>query len=188
MTEALPVDVSRRVNLTIHDFMLLNESGAFDLNAKSELIEGIIVAVNAQHSRHARAQRDIFLALDGACRDAGLIVLFELSSELDQHNMPQPDIVVAREIPEDGPLPGANIALVVEIAGSTLDTDLGVKKTIYARAGIPEYWVADLDNEKVHQFWSPDGENYSQRHEIDFGNTIIAATIERVEFVIPGNG
>ena len=67
---------------------------------------------------------------------------------------PEPDIVVAtgdkREYRKRHP--GANeIALVVEVSCSTLPTDRGIKQRIYARAGIPEYWVADLDGQRLRQ-------------------------------------
>ncbi len=164
----VPLPYSYRVD----DYCLLGSSGTFDRYAKTELIEGVIVAVNAQFTRHAKMQKHFYDALNEACRGSDLAVYFELSVLIDDSNMPQPDLVLARNAPDDGPLPAKNLAVVIEISGSTLDTDMGVKKSLYARSGIPEYWVVDLDGRKVRQFWSPKGSDYAQQSEVLSGDMI----------------
>ena len=57
--------------LTVDDYVLLSRSGALDHFAKTELIEGVIVPVNALYSAHARAQRRFFLELHTACARLG---------------------------------------------------------------------------------------------------------------------
>lgn len=181
MTELLPLDtVPLPLRLRIEDYLLLDASGAFTAYAKTELIEGVIFAVNAQFSRHAKVQRALYRALDDACRtlDSGLEAMFELSVSLSLGSMLQPDIVIARDIPENAALPGENVVLIVEIADSTLDGDLGIKARLYATAGIPEYWVADVNARRVHQLWAPAGEAYGERRELAFGERIAAATVE----------
>jgi Uma2 family endonuclease len=66
----------------------------------------------------------------------------------DNHiNEPEPDIIVLKR--EFSSFRSANpgpddLRLIVEVAYSTADFDLGTKAALYARAGIPEYWVLDL--------------------------------------------
>ncbi len=57
--------------------------------------------------------------------------------------------------------PGAeNVAIVVEIAETSLDRDRIVKKRIYAAAGIPFYWLLDLVNRKLEVYSEPQASDY----------------------------
>ncbi len=55
----------------------------------------------------------------------------------------------------------ADIHLLVEISDSTLDYDLSVKATLYARAGIAEYWVLDVNGRRLISHRDPKGDTYS---------------------------
>lgn len=72
---------------------------------------------------------------------------------------------------------------MVEVADTTLDHDLGVKAQLYARAGIPEYWVADVAGKVIHQLWAPEGGAYAQRREVAFGTRIEAVTVAGLQIV-----
>jgi Uma2 family endonuclease len=172
-TPPQPYRFSRR------DYLLLSESGAFDAVAKAELIEGVIVAVNAQFSRHIRAQGLLYRALADACDRLGgeFEAWVEGSVAIDDHSMPQPDIFVSRGLPDEGPVPVDSIALVIEIADTTRAFDLEDKVRLYAGAGLPEYWVADVTGRAIHQMWEASGDAYGERREVTFGGQIGAATI-----------
>lgn len=78
------------------------------------------------------------------------------------HNEPEPDVAVTRDpvtaYSDRHPGP-ADLLLVAEVSESTLRFDRGVKAALYARAGIPEYWVMDLGGRQafVHRRPAPDG-------------------------------
>lgn len=71
------------------------------------------------------------------------------------HSMPRPDIVVTDEPEGEGFVPVGSVRLLLEAADSTLEDDLGVKARLYAKQGVPEYWVVDLPGRQVHQLWAP---------------------------------
>lgn len=100
------------------------------------------------------------------------------SIDFSPHDAPAPDIAVSNDLRGEGIVPGLSVALIVEVAGETLETDLGVKQAIYARAGVPEYWVADVNAKVIHQMWAPESEAYAERREMAFGEAIDAITIE----------
>ena len=58
------------------------------------------------------------------------------------------------------PLPG-DILLLIEVADTTLPLDLGEKATLYAEAGIPEYWVVDIEGRRLLAHRQPAGGGYS---------------------------
>lgn len=161
------------------DYVLLSEHGTFEQLAKTELIEGVIAAVNAQYSRHARAQTALLRVLADACDRLGdnLGAWVEGSISIDDQNMPQPDIFVSRGLPEEGPVTLDLVMLVVEVADTSIKFDLEVKSALYARAGIPEYWVADVNARVIHQMWAAEGETYAERRAIAFGDVITAETL-----------
>ncbi len=55
----------------------------------------------------------------------------------------------------------SDVRLVVEISDSTLGFDLKVKAPLYARAGIPEYWVVDIAGKRVIVHRDPSGGAYT---------------------------
>ncbi|MBX9859734.1 MAG: Uma2 family endonuclease [Sphingomonas sp.] len=166
-----------KYRLTIDDYVALAASGAFG-DARTELIDGEVIVMAPEFRRHAFIRDDLAYRLRRALEDLGSDLYAASGSVLvDDHAMPQPDIVLTREPHGDGPIPLASVALVVEVSASTLADDLGRKLALYASAGIPEYWVADVEAKVIHQLWAPEGEAYAQRREVAFGARIEAVTV-----------
>lgn len=178
MTVQEALNVPHRAKLRVADFLLLAESGAFADYARTELIEGEIWAVNSVHRRHARAHAQLTAEIGAALRAAGSPLTFYTapSTELSDDSLPEPDIAIGE--PSDAKIfPGPAMRVAVEISDSTLDLDLGRKARLYARYGVPEYWVVDVEARVIHQMWAPAGESYQQRREIPFGEALAAATV-----------
>jgi len=71
---------------------------------------------------------------------------------------PEPDVVVVRGNTRDylDRHPGSqDLALIIEIADSTLERDRTSKKRLYARAGIPVYWIVNLPEQKLEVYTEP---------------------------------
>jgi Uma2 family endonuclease len=179
MTVHMPISTSTQpLKLNAHAYWLLADAGAFSEFAKAELIEGEILVVNAVHSRHARAHASLTFELGMALREAKspLILLSTPSTELSDDSIPEPDIAIATNA--DGKaVQGADVVLAVEVSDTTLATDMGRKMRLYARHGVPEYWVADVEAQVIHQFWTPGAEGYGDRKTSAFGETMMAISI-----------
>ena len=165
--------------LTVDDFLLLDRSGAFAAYRKTELINGTIVFVNAQYGRHLRVKIRLLRRLSDACDGlgGGLEAWSEGSIDMAPDSMPEPDLFITNATPPDAPVPAASVILICEVADSTVKDDLGEKAELYARRGIPEYWVVDLPAGLIHQMWSPSAAGYAERHECKLGDRIDAATV-----------
>ena len=178
MTEQLPLNtLPLPVKLRLEDYLLLDETGAFQAYRKTELIEGEVYFMNAQHRPHARIKSRLFLRIAEALEGSGLEAVVEGSVAIPPINAPEPDIVVTSEAEGKGLIPLESVRLVVEVADATLGNDLSIKAALYARSGVPEYWVADVDGRVIHQMWTPAGEAYAERREVAFGGVVEAATI-----------
>lgn len=93
------------------------------------------------------------------------IVSVQASIRLGTQSEPEPDLALLK--PRDdfyaAALPTGNDALlVIEVADSTVAYDLKVKARLYAKHGVPAYWVVDLDARLLRCFASPQGETYAQ--------------------------
>jgi Uma2 family endonuclease len=176
--------------LTVEDFLVLDRSGAFTDHAKTELIDGTVIVVNAQYSEHFTVKTILLRRLADACDGLGrgLEAWSEGSIAIPPRDVPEPDLFVTRVRPVKGLVRAETVALVVEIATTSLSLDLGRKLKLYAAAGIAEYWVVDVEARIVHQMWSPEGEAYAEAREAAFGERIEAATIEGLAVETGGIG
>lgn len=156
--------------LTVADYLALDERGAFQ-GLRTELIEGEIIVMNPQYRPHARVKMALYDALRDALLPPGseLRPLVEVSVGLSPTSLPDPDILVTSEPVGEGPVPIASVRLLVEVADTSLKLDLGRKAALYARHGVPEYWVADVNGRVIHQLWAPAGEAFAERREVAFG-------------------
>ncbi len=71
---------------------------------------------------------------------------------------PEPDVVWAVGAAAH-PL-AADVLLLIEVADTTLHLDLGEKAALYAEAGIPEYWVVDIESRRLLVHRQPAGGEY----------------------------
>ena len=93
--------------------------------------------------------------------------------------LPEPDTVLTSYRLE-GVVPIETVALLVEVSDSTLGTDLGRKADLYADAGVREYWVVDLNEDRVLCHVNPreDGSGYDGQLDVLFGTPLYAATVD----------
>ena len=126
-----------KYKLTVADLLRLGQTGVFGTD-RTELLDGEIIIMNAEHRPHARVAGELGYRLRRALKalDSPLYAM-GASIDLSDHDMPLPDIVLTREPEGDGPIPPESVALIVEVSSSTLQRDLGNKVGIYARAGSP---------------------------------------------------
>ncbi len=139
-----------------------------------ELIDGLVVTMSPKGDRHSYAVRRLTELLGDQRQDRYVVYADSLSLRIGKHDEPEPDIAVARAIRSySRERPRVDeIALIVEVADSSLSFDLGLKKTKYARAGVPEYWVVDLRANAIHVLRNPCADGYADRREALPGATI----------------
>jgi Uma2 family endonuclease len=149
---------------TVDEYYRMAEAGILGEDDRVELIEGEIVQMAPIGPRHAnRVNR---LVLRFAERFRGMA---HISSQnpvrLSNRSEPEPDLALVRAYPEgQDPYESAHptprdVFLIVEVADSSIEYDLGRKARLYARHGIPELWVLDQRNDRlvVHRDPTPRG-------------------------------
>lgn len=134
------------------------------LTERYELIDGEIIIKVGQNRPHAIAITLLVKWLIGVF--GGDFVQCQLPIEIAEAdrpgNRPEPDASVlaqpATAYTDSAPGPG-DVILAVEVSDTTLRDDLRTKAGLYARAGIPEYWVLDVPSRRliVHRQPTPNG-------------------------------
>ncbi len=163
-----------RHRLTRRDYYRLAEAGILSEDDRVELLEGQLVDLSAIGPRHAIAVDALteVLVLAAAGRAA---VRVQNPMVLDDNSEPQPDITLVRRpwhgYPHEHPRP-SDIYLLIEVADSSLEFDLGAKLELYARAGIREFWVVDLPGNRVLVHRGPNGGGYDPTPIVDMSGTV----------------
>jgi Uma2 family endonuclease len=141
----------------------LESSGAWD-QQKLELIDGELIGKMGNNRPHVVAlARILYWLMDVFGRNqVSQEAPIDVAPEDNPTNEPEPDAIVFK-LPasafQTGPPQPSELALVVEVADTTLRFDLTVKAGLYARAGIVEYWVVDVTGRRliVHREPAPGG-------------------------------
>jgi Uma2 family endonuclease len=158
-----------RHRLTVADYHRLGEAGVLRKGDRVELLEGQLVDMSPIGPRHALAIDLLNRLLPGALGEQAWLRV-QNPIVLDDASEPQPDFAVVRHpwsgYPDAHPRP-PDILLLIEVADSSLEFDLGAKLELYARAGIREFWVVDLTSNRVLVHRSPGDGRYDSVTIID---------------------
>jgi len=168
------------LKITANEFLALADAGLFAQFGRTELIEGEVWTMNAVHRWHARTQMQFGLAITEGLRVAEIemIVYGAGSVAMSDDSVPEPDISVGADEPSARePISLWALKIAVELADTTRDYDLGRKAALYARCGVPEYWVADRERQLVVQHAGPTAEGYAAIGKIKFGDPIISVKL-----------
>lgn len=80
---------------------------------------------------------------------------------LGQDIDPEPDLVVIAGTPRGNSAHPTTADLLIEVADSSLDFDTNEKRLLYARAGVRDYWVVDINSRQLLVYRNPDAGDYA---------------------------
>jgi Uma2 family endonuclease len=151
--------------LDVDAYHRMADAGILGTHDRVELIDGELIDMAPIGQSHAsmvsRLTRAFVLAGDRIS-----IVWPQNPIRLDRYSEPQPDLAILRyraDFYETGERPGpADVLLLIEVADNSLAFDRRVKLPLYARAGIAEFWIVDVQRRilKVHR--KPTGDGYAE--------------------------
>jgi Uma2 family endonuclease len=167
MSEAAPYR-----QFTVDEYHCMIQTGIITEEDPVELLEGWIVRKMSENPPHDCAL-ELAVELLRARLPAGWGVRVQ-SAITTADSEPEPDLVVvrgsARNRREHHPGP-QDLALVVEMANTTLARDRGEKARLYARGRVACYWIVNLIDRKIEVYTDPTGPdtNPTFRHRQDYG-------------------
>lgn len=137
-----------------------------------ELLDGRIVQKMPKGPEHMAATYRTVQVFNRVLPD-GWHAVTEPAITISAYDEPEPDVIVRRGALRDYDHRRAtaeDIALLVEVSATSIDRDRGMKLRAYAAAGIPVYWIVNLNTRRVEVYTDPRGEEttgYAQREERD---------------------
>ena len=154
----MAVSVPRRL-FTVDEYYEMARVGILKPDERVELLDGEIVKMNAIGSPHAwcvTRLTEIYAPFIGRYR-----IRSQNPLQLGRYGAPEPDFaIVRRDVPEDRHPGPSETLLVIEVADTSLRVDRGIKRTMYARAGIVDYWIVDLNADRIEVYREPARSRY----------------------------
>lgn len=163
---ALPVDIRRR-RFTASDVQAMLDAGVLKDGEKLELVWGELVEMSPQGPLHSGMSHLIlrWLRLN---LDRSIDFAAQSPLRLSDSSEPEPEFFLFPLGLDVNEVRGPDTILVIEVAHSSLDFDLGVKASIYAQHGVPQYWVIDVEGRKTFVHTLDDAGAYGSAREVAF--------------------
>lgn len=143
--------------LSIEQYHSMIQGGILTSDDRVELIEGVLVARMPTKPPHVYVIEAVEELLLGII-PTGWRVRTQKPITLEDSE-PEPDLAIAkgdrRTYMTNHPR-AIDLAIVIEVSDSTLDRDRSMKQRIYARAGIAEYWIVNINERQVEVYTQPD--------------------------------
>jgi Uma2 family endonuclease len=144
---------------TVEECSRMVEAGILREDERVELLEGWLVLMPQKQPPH-EGTADVLQELLEAVLPEGWYARVQKALALGEGTQPEPDFAVVRgprgQYKRRHPGP-ADVALVIEVSDATLSPDRNFKARVYARAGIPTYWIVNLINCRIEVHTDPTG-------------------------------
>jgi Uma2 family endonuclease len=157
-----------RYRFTVEDYYRMAELGIISADARVELIGGEVVTMSPMNRAHKalllRIQNEL---VRGISNGKGLVFV-QTPVRLDKYNEPVPDLLIVKPSDDEyreSDIAAKDVLLVIEVSDSTLMADRTRKGRLYARAGIPEFWVVNAREEILEVHTRP-AEGVYTRHRL----------------------
>ena len=176
-----------RWRFTVDDYYRMTDAGILAEDDRVELIQGEIVQMAALGACHAGSVNKLDDFLRRGIPDGTAIISVQNPLRLGGYLEPQADLLVLR-YREDyysrrHPTP-ADVLLLIEVSDTSLAYDRGVKLPLYARAGIPEVWIANLVDDIIERYTEPGADDYRAVAQFGHADTIRSVTLPSIALAV----
>ena len=158
---------------TLEQYRKMGTAGILKEEDRVELIEGEIIQMSPIGARHAAVVNQLNMEFAPALKGRAIIAI-QNPIGAGPHSEPQPDVAVLKpraQAYETHPEPD-DVLLLIEVADTSRDADRTVKLRLYAGCGIREYWIVNLEEDRLEIHRSPRGEKYSDTHSVGRGHAV----------------
>lgn len=180
--EKLPRIVPKRFR--VEDFRRMTEAGILPEESGWEIIDGYLIDKMSIGSKHASKVKKLNRKLTNLFNENEAVISVQDPIHIDEFNEPEPDIMLLKPrddfYEESHPTP-KDVLLLIEVSNSTIEFDRDIKKTIYAEAGIVEYWIVNLPDETVEVYSQLKNGNYHLVRIVEKGEMIESNAVEKLK-------
>ena len=170
----MSVDVVRR-RFTVDEYLHMAEAGILTERDRVELLDGEIVEMTPIGRRHSGCVAVLLrVLLIGVGSRA--VVWSQGPIRLSERSLPEPDVTLLRPRPvsySDADAEPRDVVLMIEVSDTSLRRDREIKPPLYAGAGIPEYWIVDVQGREIEVLTNPSGSRYGSVRRFGRGESVI---------------
>jgi len=154
--------IKRLIN--VDEYHKMAEFGILNPDDRLELIHGEIYEMSPIGSKHAGIVNKLACLLNELFKNIAVIGV-QNPVRFDFNNEPEPDISLLKYRSDfyasAHPVP-ADVLAIIEVASASIKFDKEVKAPLYALHNIPEYWIIDLENNRIEVCSNPKEGTYSK--------------------------
>jgi Uma2 family endonuclease len=177
----MAVQIEKR-HFTVEEYYRMGETGILGEDDRVELLEGEIVnmtPIGLQHIACVNRLNMLFTALLGK----SVIVSVQNPVVLSDISVPQPDVTVLRpreDFYSSSYITPADVLLLVEVADSSIGYDRAYKIPLYAKAGVAEVWLVDVQARTVTIYNQPDPGGYRITTQAQANQALMSQSIPTI--------
>jgi Uma2 family endonuclease len=171
---------------TIDEYHRMGEAGVFHPEARLELIEGEIFEMSPVGTPHIACVNRADALFQSRLAGRAMVSV-QNPVVLSNITEPQPDLLLApprEDFYATDRLSARHAILAVEISDSTIRYDRNRKAPLYARAGVSELWIEDLQNDVILVHRGPSPEGYGSVRAFRRGEDVSIAAFPDVCFEV----
>ena len=169
---------------SIADFHRMGGAGIFAPDVRVELIQGEIIDMSPIGSGHAGLVKHLIRIFSHTLDDTTIIAVQD-PVVLNDFSEPQPDLALLRyreDFYANSHPRAEDVLLIVEVADTSLQYDREVKLPLYARAGIPEVWLVDVEGQVVECYSRLEEGRYALKQKPDDLKSLKATALKGSSF------
>jgi len=173
-----------RHQFTVLEYEEMGRAGIFDPGSRFELIDGEIIEMNPIGWPHAGIVTTLNNLLAERYRQWALVSP-QNPLHLSDVSMPQPDLVLVRRVERRSGHPTPDdVLLVIEVSDSTLGFDRRVKLPLYAKAGVVETLIVDVQAQRVEAYRVPGSDGYREVQIHGVGEAVGVVAVPGVQLSV----
>jgi len=173
-------------NVSVSEWHKMGEYNIFPPDARMELIEGEIIDMAPIGPSHAGCVRNL---IELFSTQKGKVAILDVQNPvlLGNASEPEPDLALLRPAShfyrERHPT-AEDIFLLIEVSDTTVKHDREKKIPLYARNGIFESWLVDLNEFQVEVYLNPTANGYLNKRVFDTGKILIPKRLSHIEIPV----
>jgi Uma2 family endonuclease len=172
----------QRHPISVDEYLRMGEAGVFAPEARLELIEGEIIEMPPIGSPHAGTVALLDRLLARAAGDQAFVWV-QNPLRLGERSMPQPDLALLKPRPDSyrrSHPTAADVLLAIEVSDTTARFDMETKLPLYARHGIRELWIVDLNEQAIRVYREPGAGGYATSLVVMGDQTVASSALPQV--------
>jgi Uma2 family endonuclease len=169
-TEFMPT----RTRISTDRYQKMVATGVLTKYDRIELIDGEMfdmAPIGSRHSAITSRLHELFVL----AVSRSVTIVSGGPVNLGEFSEPQPDLMLLKRRADfySGKIPEASdVLLLIEVSDSSLSFDQGLKLNVYARHGVPEYWIVDVEGKRVVTYREPAAKGYIRKLEFTAPNAV----------------